>query len=107
ASDQEVKINTFYVQRFAYLLSKLKAATEGDSNVLDNSIVYFTSEFGNAHLHDMRNVPMVVAGKAGGKFKTGQHIVYPLAAGDGAGVDGRGNRDDVQLAQLHLTTLHA
>jgi hypothetical protein len=107
ASDQEVKINTFYVQRFAYLMGKLKAATEGDSNVLNNSIVYFTSEFGNAHLHDMRNVPMVVAGKAGGKFKTGQHIVYPLAPGDGMGVDGRGNRDDVQLARLHLTTLHA
>lgn len=107
ASDQEVKINTFYVQRFAYLLGKLKAASDGDSSVLDNSIVYFTSEFGNAHAHDMRNVPMVVAGKAGGKFKPGRHIVYPLAPGDGAGVDGRGNRDDVQLARLHLTTLHA
>jgi len=30
AADQEEKINTFYIQRFAYLLSKLKAATEGD-----------------------------------------------------------------------------
>jgi hypothetical protein len=107
AADQEEKINLFYVQRFAYLLGKLQAATEGDSNVLDNSIVYFTSEFGNAHAHDMRNLPMVVAGKAGGKFKTGQHIVYPLAAGDGMGVDGRGNRDDVQLARLHLSTLQA
>lgn len=107
SSEQEVKINLFYVERFAYLMGKLKAATEGDSNVLNNSIVYFTSEFGNAHVHDMRNVPMVVAGKAGGKFKTGQHIVYPLGPGDGAGVDGRGNRDDVQLARLHLTTLHA
>ena len=107
ATDQEVKINTFYVQRFAYLLDKLKAAKEGDGSVLDNSIVYFTSEFGNAHLHDMRNAPMVVAGKGGGKLKTGQHIVYPLGAGDGQGVDGRGNRDDVQLARLHLTTLRA
>jgi hypothetical protein len=108
SADQEEKINAFYVQRFAYLLGKLKAASDGgDASVLDNSIVYFTSEFGNAHVHDMRNLPMVVAGKAGGKFKTGQHVVYPLGAGDGQGVDGRGNRDDVQLANLHLTTLHA
>lgn len=107
AADQEEKINAFYVQRFAYLLGKLKAATEGDSNVLHNSIVYFTSEFGNAHIHDMRNLPMVVAGAAGGKLKTGQHVVYPLAPGDGTGADGRGNRDDVQLARLHMTTLDA
>jgi hypothetical protein len=104
---QEEIINTFYVQRFAYLLGKLKASVEGDSNVLDNSIVYFTSEFGNAHAHDHRNLPMIVAGKGGGKLKTGNHIVYPLGAGDGVGVDGRGNRADTQLAQLHLTTLHA
>jgi hypothetical protein len=106
-ADQEEIINTFYIQRFAYLLGKLKTATEGDSNVLDNSIVYFTSEFGNAHAHDHRNLAMIVAGKAGGKFKTGQHIVYPLAPGDGIGVDGRGHRNDTQLAHLHLTTLQA
>ena len=104
---QEQIINNFYVERFAYLLSKLKAATEGDSNVLYNSIVYFTSEFGNAFVHDHRNLPMIVAGNAGGKFATGQHINYPLAPGDGEGVDGRGHRDDTQLAHLHLTTLHA
>jgi hypothetical protein len=106
-ADQEELINNFYVARFSYLLGKLKAATEGDSNVLDNSIVYFTSEFGNAHAHDHRGLAMLVAGKAGGKFKTGQHVVYPLAPGDGEGVDGRGHRDDTQLAHLHLTTLHA
>jgi hypothetical protein len=106
-ADQEQIVNNFYIERFAYLLSQLKAASEGDSNVLDNSIVYFTSEFGNAHAHDHRGLAMLVAGKAGGKFKTGEHIVYPLAPGDGEGVDGRGHRDDTQLAHLHLTTLHA
>jgi hypothetical protein len=107
AATDEAKINAFYVDRFKYLLTKMKAATEGDSNVLDNSIVYLTSEFGNAHIHDMRGLPMVVAGKAGGKFKTGQHIVYPLAPGAGTGGDGKGNKDDVQVARLHMSVLTA
>lgn len=106
-ADQEAKINTFYIQRFAYLMNKLKSIPEGDSNVLYNSVVYFTSEFGNAHAHDHRGLAMLVAGHAGGKFKTDQHIVYPLAPGDGQGVDGRGHRDDTQLAHLHLSTLRA
>jgi hypothetical protein len=107
AGVQEQKINAFYIARFEYLLKKMKAATEGDSNVLNNSIVYFMSEFGDAHSHNMRNLPMVVAGKAGGKFKTGQHIVYPLGAGEGTGGDGKGNPADKQLAGLHLSTLAA
>jgi hypothetical protein len=104
---QEEKINRFYVERFAYLLGKLKAMKEGDKTVLDNSIIYFTSEFGDAHLHDHRKLPMVVAGKAGGKWKTGQHIEYKPDAAAGTGVDGKGNPKDTQLAHLHLTTLRA
>lgn len=103
----EEKINQFYMARVAYLLQKMKAATEGDSNVLNNSIVYVTSEFGDPHTHNMRGLPMLVAGKAGGKFKTGQHIVYPLAPGEGTGGDGKGNPGDKQLAHLHMSTLAA
>lgn len=104
---QEEKINIFYYERFAYLLGKLKAIKEGAGTLLDNSVVYMTSEFGDAHLHDHRALAVIQAGKAGGKFKTGQHIKYALGAGPGAGVDGRGNRADTQMAHLHLTVLHA
>ena len=108
APDQEATINLFYYERFAYLLGKLKAAQDpGGGSILDNSIVMMTSEFGDAHLHDHRSLAVVLAGKAGGKFKTGQHIKYTPAPGAGTGVDGRGNRDDTQIAQLHLTVLHA
>lgn len=107
AADQEEQINRFYVERFAYLMSKLKAMPEGDSTVLNNSLTYFTSEFGNGHAHDFRNAAMLVAGTAGGRLKPGVHVEYPLAEGEGTGADGRGNPDDTQLAALHLTTLHA
>jgi hypothetical protein len=107
ANAQEQQINLFYYQRFAYMLGKLKAAKEGDASILDNSIIYMTSEFGDAHLHDHRALAVVVAGKGGGKLKTGSHVKYTLGAGPGAGVDGRGNRSDTQIAALHLTALHA
>jgi hypothetical protein len=102
---QEEQINLFYIQRFAYLIGKLKAMREGNGTVLDNSIIYFTSEFGDGHGHNMRDLPMVVAGKGGGKLKPGVHVSYPLDPGKGTGVDGLGNPRDTQLAALHLTTL--
>jgi hypothetical protein len=107
AQDQEEIIDRFYVERFAYLMGRLKNITETDSTVLNHSITYFTSEFGNGSIHDFRNAAMLVAGTGGGRLQTGLHVQYPLAAGDGTGADGRGNPDDVQLAQLHLTTLRA
>ena len=106
-ADQEEKINRFYLQRFAYLLGKMKGIKEGDSTLLDNSIVYLTSEFGDAHTHNHRDMIMVLAGRAGRRFKTGQRIDYPLDSAPGKGVDGAGNRNDTQLAHLHLTVLHA
>jgi hypothetical protein len=107
ARGQEEKIDRFYVERFAYLMGKLKNMKEGDSTVLDNSIIYFTSEFGDAGIHAFRDLPMVVAGSGGGKLKKGVHIKYELAPGEGEGVDGKGERADTQLASLHLTTLQA
>ena len=59
--------------------------------MLDNSIIYFTSEFGNGHEHDHRKLAMLVAGKAGGSWKTGLHVDYPLDPAAGTGVDGVGN----------------
>jgi hypothetical protein len=102
---QEEKINLFYIDRFAYLMGKLKNMKEGNGTVLDNSVIYFTSEFGDGHLHNMRDLPVVLAGKAGGKLKTGIHVNYPLDPGMGTGADGLGNPNDVQLASLHLNVL--
>jgi hypothetical protein len=101
------KINRFYVERFGYLLARLKGMQEGDRTVLDNSIIYFGSEFGDGGGHDHRKLALLVAGKAGGRWKTGLHVDYPPHPDEGTGVDGLGNPLDTQLAHLHLTTLRA
>jgi hypothetical protein len=99
------KIQGFYIDKFVYLLTKLKAMKEGNGTVLDNSIIYFTSEFGDGYSHNMRDLPMVVAGKGGGKLKTGLHVDFPLDPAPGTGADGKGNPKDKQLAALHLSVL--
>ncbi len=75
-------ISRWEVQQFSLLCSKLKSVKDADgSSVLDNSYVFFSSEItdGNAHNHD--NMPVLLAGKAGG-IETGRHIRFnnlPLA----------------------------
>jgi hypothetical protein len=64
------------VEQFAYLLSKMKAAQEPDGTLLDNSVVLFASGIGDSKLHDTLDLPVLLAGKAGGKLRPGRHIVY-------------------------------
>lgn len=69
-------INRWHVEQYAYLLRKLQAMKEGDSTVLDNSMILFGAGIRDGNKHDPHNLPVVVAGKAGGRLATGQHLVY-------------------------------
>lgn len=72
---QYQKIAQWHVAQYAYLLDKLATMPEGDSTVLDQSMILFGSGLRDGNSHSPRNLPIVVAGNAGGKFKTGQHLV--------------------------------
>jgi len=69
-----VKITTHFFVNFAYLLGQMDAINEGDRSLLGNSIVYINSEFGDGDAHNQQDLPTIVAGGAGGKFKMGQRI---------------------------------
>lgn len=97
------KINTFEVAQLAYLLDRMKQAQDGDGqSVLHNSIVLFTSEFGDGDDHYHWDLPVLVAGNAGGVFKTGRHINYPHK-----GASGPGNKTDMPMANLFLNVMQA
>ncbi|MBN1206192.1 MAG: DUF1552 domain-containing protein [Myxococcaceae bacterium] len=64
------------VEQFAYLLSKMKAVQEPDGTLLDNSVVLFGSGIGESNLHDSWNLPLVLAGRGGGKLRPGRHLIY-------------------------------
>jgi hypothetical protein len=69
-----VKITTHFFENFAYLLTKMNEINEGERTLLGNSIVYINSEFGDGDAHSQYELPVIIAGNAGGKFKSGQHI---------------------------------
>ncbi|CAN5727222.1 DUF1552 domain-containing protein [soil metagenome] len=70
-------VNQWIVSQLAYLLAKLKATADTTGNLLDNTIVYFTSEMGEGSAHDPRNLPIVVAGGGGGRIKGGRLLDRP------------------------------
>lgn len=59
---------------FASLLAKMGAVKEGDGTLLDHSLILALSESNFAKLHTLESLPMLVAGSAGGKWRSGQHI---------------------------------
>ena len=55
------------------LLDDLKASTEGTSTLLDNSLVVYGSNFGDASKHTTDNMPILVAG---GALRHGKHLAF-------------------------------
>lgn len=71
-----VKIDNWYMQQFAKMLDKLDAVQEPDGTLLDNSAVWMTNCLSNGAAHHSDNMPFVLAGSAGGYFKTGRYLRY-------------------------------
>lgn len=69
-------INRWHIEQYAYLLNKLASIPEGESNVLHNSMILFGAGFRDGNKHDPHNLPVVIAGRAGGRLNTGQHLIY-------------------------------
>jgi hypothetical protein len=66
----------FYTGLLAFLLDQLKSTPEGAGTLLDNSLIYFGSEM-SVGSHSNVNMPVVLAGRAGGAVVTGRHLAYP------------------------------
>ena len=69
-------INTWEIAQFAYLLEQLKAQPEGDGTLLDNCMVFFSSEIEDGNTHAHHNLPVLLAGRGGGTIPTGLHVRY-------------------------------
>ena len=69
-----VKINTHQIGLLAKFMDKPKNTPDGNGTLLDNSLVFGFSDTGYAKIHSIENIPMFLAGGAGGKHKAGQHV---------------------------------
>jgi len=70
------KIDNYHVQQVAYFLGKLRAAQDGENNLLDNSMIVYGGGIGNGNLHNHERLPIFVAGGGAGTIKGGQHIEF-------------------------------
>ncbi len=81
--EQYARINYWHIEQYAYFLKKLQSIKEGDRTLLDNSMIMFASGLRDGNRHSPYNLPVLLAGKGGGKLKTGQNIQFakntPLA----------------------------
>lgn len=62
------------MQAFGDFLAELDAIKEGEGTLLDNSLIMAFSDTGYAKIHSIENIPMFLAGRAGGRHKAGQHV---------------------------------
>ena len=75
--DSLVKIDTYYAEKFAGLLTALKSIDDGGGKTaLYNSSVLLGMECwsNSSSGHYMTNIPFILAGQAGGRFKTGMKV---------------------------------
>jgi hypothetical protein len=74
--EQYKRINAWHLQQYAYMLERMKSIKEGQSTLLDNSMVLFGAGMRDGNAHNPHNLPIVLAGRAGGTLATGRHLVY-------------------------------
>ena len=72
-----IKIDELHTAMFAYLLKRLKETPDGDGTLLDHSLVVFGSSLSESNIHTHDDLPIVLAGNAGGQLKGNRHLVYP------------------------------
>jgi hypothetical protein len=69
------------MEAWAYFVDAFSKVKEGDGTLLDNVLIYATTDHGYARVHSLDKMPMFTAGRAGGRLKTGLHIDLKGEAG--------------------------
>jgi hypothetical protein len=71
------KLAGLVMEGLGAFLNEIDAVKEGDGTLLDNCLICAFSDTGYAKIHSIENIPMFLAGGAGGRHKAGQHIHAP------------------------------
>ncbi len=70
----QTKMDTFWTERFAYLLKRLKGIPVEGGALLDHTMALYGSS--QSKTHSMTNMPIVLAGGGSLGLKHGQHLAY-------------------------------
>lgn len=88
---QYEKIATWHVGEFAYLVDRLRSLDEGGTSLLENSQILFGSSLKDGNRHDHHDLPLILAGRAGGTLRPGRRLTC---------------EPNTPLCNLHLAMLH-
>lgn len=77
AAEQMGKYNRAHAEIMAHLLDALKRYTDGNGTLLDSTAVLWIGELATGP-HNLDRIPIVMAGSAGGYFRTGRYISHAL-----------------------------
>ncbi len=77
AQKKLVKINTWFAEQLAYLVTKLSNTPEpgADGSMLDHTTIVWTNELGKGNSHTLRNIPFVLVGDGFG-FEMGRSLKF-------------------------------
>jgi Protein of unknown function (DUF1552) len=71
-----LKTNQYHIAQFAYLTARMKAISEGETTLLDNSILMCASSLFDGDLHSAEQLPILLTGKGCGTLKPGRILDY-------------------------------
>jgi hypothetical protein len=73
-TDTKQLIDKWFMGQFASLVQQMKAVPINGGTLLDNSLLLWGNHMQSGDTHDPNHVPWMLAGNAGGFFKTGQCV---------------------------------
>jgi len=88
------KLQRWYAQQLADLMTRMSQTPDGDGSLLDNTLIIWSSDFGE-NVHGGLNVPHILLGGAQKKFRMGRYLNFAPTSGHPA------NNGDIPGYQPH------
>jgi hypothetical protein len=88
AAELHAKIDRIRMGTLSSIIDKWSELSTPDGPLLDNGFIYWTTHVAIGPSHSMANMPIIIAGSAGGALKQGEYI------------DGKGNQNGAVLTAL-------
>ena len=85
------QVHQWRLGRMTYLLEKLQNSAEGDSSLLDKTMIVWGSPMSDGNTHNHRRCPLIVVGRANGQLTGNSHLKAP---------------DGTPMANVMLSLLH-
>ena len=68
------RINRYHVGQLPYFLQKLQDTMDGDTHLLDKTMIIYGSPMGNPNVHNHKRCPLFVVGGANGELDGNLHV---------------------------------